>query len=62
MMAVRTRLELATSGVTGRCSSRLNYRTAQIRDGNIYVSDAMSSSPVSGNIYREQNTGIFLYC
>ena len=29
ILAVRTRLELATSGVTGRCSIQLNYRTAQ---------------------------------
>ena len=27
VLAVRTRLELATSGVTGRHSNQLNYRT-----------------------------------
>lgn len=30
LMAVRTRLELATSGVTGQCSNQLNYRTASV--------------------------------
>jgi hypothetical protein len=28
-LATRTRLELATSGVTGRCSNQLNYRATQ---------------------------------
>ena len=31
ILAVRTRLELATSGVTGRHSNQLNYRTIFIR-------------------------------
>ena len=30
MVARRTRLELATSGVTGRCSNQLNYRRAGV--------------------------------
>lgn len=34
-LAVRTRLELATSGVTGQCSNQLNYRTAPVLGGHI---------------------------
>lgn len=33
--AVRTRLELATSGVTGRHSNQLNYRTRNFVGGNL---------------------------
>ena len=34
-MADRTRLELATSGVTGRHSNQLNYRSAAAQHFNI---------------------------
>lgn len=45
--AVRTRLELATPGVTGRYSNRLNYRTKKISDnleGNFVRSTILSLS------------------
>ena len=35
IMADRTRLELATSGVTGRHSNQLNYRSAVAQHFNI---------------------------
>ncbi|GEM_PF-4642737 len=42
LMAVRTRLELATSGVTGQCSNQLNYRTASVLAGHFLANSEPS--------------------
>ncbi len=43
MMADRTRLELATSGVTGRHSNQLNYRSADTPTFTANVSNPLKN-------------------